>query len=149
MTLQERAQFRLNEMVRPSRVPVGVRGLGQAAAGAVMFKDLNGNVITQIPCGQAYTFDVPGYSNVWLVVVKDGVTTFDSSYAVPMPAYTADCGTDPGHYEIVAREIGTGVEIGRATLDILPAPSLIPGISNTMLAVGAVGLFLLMRRKKA
>lgn len=143
------ARLRVAEAIRPSLSPFGVRGLGQATTGAARFFDLSGKTITQIECGQSYQFEVPGYSDVWLTVIKDGVITFDSGYAVPMPAYVANCTRDPGHYEVVAKTPDGSQEIGRAVLDILPSPSLIPGIPDWWLIAGGVGLALLMRKKRA
>ena len=142
------SRMRVAEAIRPSLSPLGVRGLGQAAVGGARFFDLQGNTITSIQCGQAYMFEVPGYTDVWLTVTKDGNVTYDSGFSVPMPAYTADCTTDPGHYEVIAKTPDGNTEIARAVLDVLPSASLISGIPNWALAAGAVGLLLLARRRR-
>lgn len=148
---QDFAQFRLNEAVRPSLSPVtrlrGMRGLGDVAA--PRFFDINGNTITTIACGQPYMFEVPGYTAIWLQLVKDGKLTFDAPYEVPMPPYTSNCELDPGSYEAIVLDPSTKQEIGRTTLKVTGG-SLFGGLSNTTLAIGAVGiLFLLSRRKRA
>lgn len=142
------SRLRVAEAIRPSLSPFGVRGLGQPTTGNARFFDLQGNTITSIECGQAYMFEVPGYTDVWLTVKKDGNITYDSGFAVPMPAYTADCTRDPGHYELIAKTPDGTTEIARASLDILPSPSLFAGIPNWTLAAVGVGLLLLMRRKR-
>jgi len=152
-------QLRVNEALRPSLTPTNRRtgdlgrlGLGQV--GGPRFFDASGNTITTIECGQSYAFEVPGYTNVWLTVMKDGVTTYDSAtqippstYSVPMPPYQSICGTDSGHYEVIVRDPVTGQEIGRATLDITGG-GLFGLSSSTLMVIGGIGLALLVMRKR-
>lgn len=142
------AQFRLNEAIRPSLSPVtirGVSGLRQASTGPRYF-DVNGNTITAIQCGQPYLFEVPGYTQVWLKVTKDGKTTYDGLFNVPMPAYTSICETDPGHYETIALDPSTMNEIGRTTLDVSGGGFL--GLSTTtLLLIGGAALLLMTRKR--
>lgn len=80
-----------------------LRGLG-----GPVFKNTSGQIITAIPCGQPYTFDVPGFSQVWLEQSRNGSPTFNGPYAVPMPSYIADCVRDVGTYQNNVYEIADG-----------------------------------------
>lgn len=92
--------------------------------GTPVFKDANGSPITQMVCGNTMTFDVAGYSQVWLQRLKDGVLDFDGAFAVPMPAYIANCANDIGTYDVAVYEIGAdgtkGKLIGQTRFTILP-----------------------------
>lgn len=137
--------YRLNESTWMSRSP-GMRGLAQGAG--PIFRDAAGAEIASVECGQAYTMEVPGYTQVQLQLIKDGLVTFNSAFDVPMPLYSTVCATDVGHYEVIAIDMATGEEIGRTVFDILPSSSVFGGISNTMLIGGAALAFLVLRKKR-
>jgi hypothetical protein len=121
------------------------------------FRDLNGNVISTIPCGEPYVFDVPGFSVVNLALSKADANgnfvtpVFNGSYNVPMSPYTSSCVTDPGIYLATANDANTGAYLGNATLTITPGgatSTIMAGLSTTELAIGAGILLFLFTRKK-
>lgn len=92
--------------------------------GAPTFYNMNGQPITEALCGSSMTFDVPGYSRVWLSQLKNGTLHYDGPFNLPMPAYVLSCTSDVGTYEIAVYEIDAndvkGVLIGQTTFTILP-----------------------------
>lgn len=77
----------------------GNGGGGNGGAGAaVQFLNAAGQAITQTTCGETIGFDVPGFSEVWLVQTKDGEPQFNGPFHVPMQPYQLNCATDAGQY---------------------------------------------------
>lgn len=136
--------YRLNESTWMSRSP----GLGLAQTAGPVFRDASGAEISSIKCGEAYSFEVSGYSQVILQLIKDGVVTFNQLFDVPMPLYTTVCATDPGHYDVIVTDPVTGQEIGRTVFDILPGGFLSGLSTNTLLIGGAAVVFLMFRKKR-
>jgi hypothetical protein len=94
-----------------------------------VFKNSAGQVISSIVCGQPYTFDVPGYTRVWLRQYKNGQVNFDGIFPVPMSSYMADCVKDVGTYDNVVGEVASsggidnamGARIGDVSFRVTPA----------------------------
>lgn len=103
---------------------VGAYYFLSGSKGSPVFKDVNGTPITQMICGNTMTFDVAGYSQVWLQRLKNGQLDFDAPFQVPMQPYIANCTNDIGTYEVAVYEIGAdgtkGKLIGQTTFTILP-----------------------------
>lgn len=149
--------YKVSEMMVPSMGPRPPRGTLGAAASQPVFRNASGAVITSIECGQPYTFDVPGYSHIWLTMKKDGQQTFDGQFSVPMPSYVASCVTDPGTYQAIAYDLDSGMVLGTATFVVLPAGAGggTPGgagggtsdkAMGTILIVGLAAYFLFLRK---
>ncbi|MCI0618939.1 hypothetical protein L0244_38695 [bacterium] len=89
-----------------------------------LYRNMQGQIITEIVCGQSITFEVPGYTRVWLSQLKDGVLNFDGPFDVPMSAYVLNCSTETGVYEIAVYELDAndvkGELIGQTTFRVLP-----------------------------
>lgn len=66
--------------------------------------------VTKVICGDTYTFDVPGYTNIWLKEWKNGSLVYNNTYSVPS-VYTSVCGQDEGTYSIEAYMVG-GFAVG-------------------------------------
>jgi len=103
-------------------------GGGGAGAGAVQFLDTNGQPISQAVCGDTIGFDVPGFSEIWLIQTKDGEPQFNGPFNVPMQAYQLNCSTDAGHYIAAAYQRASsgpdpGPLIGSAELIVLQQSS--------------------------
>jgi hypothetical protein len=106
--------------------------LAAVAAGAYMltrkgsptFYDMNGQSISAITCGGSISFNVPGYSRVWLSQLKNGTLAYDGPFDLPMPAYIVNCANDIGTYDVAVYEIGAddmkGKLIGQTKFDVLP-----------------------------
>lgn len=94
-------------------------------SGKPTYKNVNGQVITDIVCGQTITFDVPGYNRVWLSQLHNGALAHDGPFDVPMPPYIVNCQNETGIYEIAVYEIGAGDVkgklIGQTTFTVLPS----------------------------
>jgi hypothetical protein len=92
--------------------------------GAPVFYDAKGNPVSQILCGEDYSFDVPGYSQVWLEQTYNGKPSFSGPFSVPVPAYIGDCQTQIGTYISSAYELtpqgGRGTLLGTVGFRILP-----------------------------
>ena len=92
--------------------------------GSPTFYDMNGQAISAITCGGSISFNVPGYSRVWLSRLKDGVLDFDQPFDLPMPLYVVNCANDVGAYDIAVYEIDAndvkGKLIGQTKFDVLP-----------------------------
>jgi hypothetical protein len=101
-----------------------------APAGPV-YLDLNGNPINSIICGGSYTFDVPGYSAVWLIIKKNDVQVFSAQFPVPMATYQSTCADNVGYYLVSAYDLQTGQLIGTTQLTILPASAGTPSAATT------------------
>lgn len=156
--------YKVSEMMVPSMAPRPPRGTLGAAASNPVFKDPSGAVISSIECGQPYTFDVPGYTRVWLTMTRDGNQTFNGEFPVPMPSYVSSCATDVGTYNAIVYDLTSGIVLGQSQFVIHPAGSggvtppggpgtgpLPPGtvsatISPLMIAAGLVGLYLFTRK---
>jgi hypothetical protein len=127
--------MRLAEMILPSQlVQRGVRHAGRTGLGAPggpAYMDLNGNPITSVICGGSYTFDVPGYSAVWLIIQKNGVQVFSAQFPLPMPSYMSSCSDNVGYYLVSAYDLQTGQLIGTTQLTILPASAGTPSPGTT------------------
>lgn len=89
-----------------------------------LYRNMQGQIITEITCGQSIVFDVPGYSRVWLSQLKDGVLNFDGPFDVPMPPYILNCSSETGVYEVAVYELNDddtkGDLIGQSTFTVLP-----------------------------
>lgn len=143
-------------MVAPSfapKAPAGLSGYGlNLGATGPRFFDSSGATITTLPCGVPYSFEVPGYTQVFLHQEKDGVVTYDGMFAVPMLQYSAICGQEEGAYMTTVYDPVSGAIIGSAPMTITgPASttgSFLSSISPTLLLVGAGALLLFMRKGK-
>jgi hypothetical protein len=155
--------YKVSEMMVPSVGPRPPRGTLGAASAQPVFKNAGGSAINSIVCGQPYTFDVPGYNNVWLTMKKDGKETYDGEFSVPMPSYVASCASDPGTYQAIAYDLDSGIVLGTATFQVLPAGSADPGTSGTAayptgnlphpelttwIVAGLIGLYFFTRKGK-
>jgi len=92
--------------------------------GIPQFKNMQGQIITSIQCGNSVVFDVPGYSMVWLTRIKNGVQDFDGLYALPVPPYILNCSDDTGSYTLTAYALNPdntkGVLIGQTNFTVIP-----------------------------
>lgn len=92
--------------------------------GAPTFYNMQGQPITEIVCGNSMTFNVPGYSRVWMSQLKNGTLNYDAPFNLPMPAYVVNCTNDIGVYDIAVYEIDAnnvkGELIGQTKFTILP-----------------------------
>jgi len=92
--------------------------------GAPTFYNMNGQPITEIVCGNSMTFDVPGYSRVWMSQLKNGTLHYDGPFNLPMPPYVLSCSNDVGTYDIAVYVIDAndvkGELIGQTQFTILP-----------------------------
>lgn len=156
--------YKVSEMMVPSMAPRPPRGTLGAAASAPVFKNAAGAVITAIECGQPYTFDVPGQSQIWLTMTRDGNQTFNGQFSVPMPSYVSACATDVGTYNAIAYDLASGMVLGQTQFTITPAGSggVPPGGGNTppvgtvsaqisplMIVAGLAALYFLVGKKGA
>jgi hypothetical protein len=158
LTPRQYVQFKHNAAVAATLGPSpgGIRGL--RAAPGPQFQDVNGNIISSIACGQPYVFDVPGYSSVNLVLLKNGAPDFSGGFNVPMPPYTANCMTDPGVYQATAYDQVSGANLGTVTFTVEQPTgttgaitgtvnSIFGNLSTTEIAAGAILLLLLLKKK--
>jgi hypothetical protein len=103
---------------------VGAYYFLSASKGTIAYRNMNGQAITEITCGNSVTFDVSGYTRVWLQRLKNGTMDFDQPFDLPMPAYILNCVNDIGVYDVVAYEIDAngvkGALIGQTKLTVLP-----------------------------
>jgi hypothetical protein len=155
ITSTEADYYKLAEMMAPQQSPKPARGTMGAAATDPVFKDVNGNPITSIACGGTYTFDVPGYSQIWLTMLKDGVKTFDQLFSVPMPSYVSSCANDVGTYQVVAYDPVSGMVIGKTNFTVLPSSgagqsvsSFFGSLTPIQIGIGAAVLFFMLKGKK-
>jgi hypothetical protein len=92
--------------------------------GKPVFRDANGNIITQMTCGNSMTFDVSGYKQVYLSQLKNGVTSYEGVFNLPMQPYIASCSMDVGTYDMTVYEANPdgskGALIGTTMFVILP-----------------------------
>jgi hypothetical protein len=91
-----------------------------------VFYDPQHNPIDKIICGTPYTFDVPGYSQVYLEQARNGVSSYSGLFSVPMPSYVADCVRDVGTYMNSVYTVvngGKGAFIGSVPFIVLPSQS--------------------------
>lgn len=99
-----------------------LRGLG-----APQYMDASGRPISAIPCGTPYTFDVPGYHQVWLDQTHNGQPGYSGLFPVPMSPYTANCDGELGTWlntvYAVTPQGGRGSFIGSDSLQIVPQQS--------------------------
>jgi hypothetical protein len=98
-----------------------LNGMG---GGTPIFRNASGQVINEIVCGATMTFEVSGYSRVWLSQLKNGVLDYDGPFNVPMPAYITQCSRDVAQYELAIYKIDAnnvkGELIGQTSFKILP-----------------------------
>ena len=149
--------YKLGEMLLPSQSPAPPRGTLGAAATDPVFKDASGNPISSIVCGGTYSFDVPGRSQIWLTMLRNGTKVFDSLFNVPI-THTAQCGTDEiGQYQVFAYDPPSGMLIGQTTFSILASDGsggtgtgtgLLDTLKAHPLLIAGVALLLLMGKKK-
>lgn len=103
---------------------VGAYYFLSTSKGTPTFRDMQGRGITEITCGNTITFDVAGYSQVWLQRLKNGTLDFDAVFDVPMAPYILACSTDVGVYDVAVYEVdATGVKgklIGQTKFTVLP-----------------------------
>jgi len=94
--------------------------------GVPAFRDINGQVITQIMCGNTITFEVSGYTRVWLQRLKNGQLDYDAPFDLPMPPYILSCVNDTGVYDVAVYEIDAnetkGKLIGQTKITVTPQP---------------------------
>lgn len=92
--------------------------------GKPTYRDVNGNEITSITCGNSITFDVPGHQHVWLSQLKNGQLNFDGPFELPMPAYVLNCGTDVGVYDVAVYALDSngvkGELLGQTQFTVVP-----------------------------
>lgn len=155
--------FRVSEMMGPSLTPKPVRsagagfGLGDLGAPSPQFLDAGGAPISTVESGQPYGFNVPGYSNIWLILTKDGAQVYNASFALPMALHTAQ-DSEIGTWVAMAYDPVNGSAIGSTTLVITAAGTgtgtstglmaWINGLTPTQKALGAGAILFLMTRKK-
>jgi hypothetical protein len=94
---------------------------------------VNGQPVSRVSCGQTIGFDVPGYSQAWVIVAQNGQTTFDGPMSLPMPPYRLRCPDDVGDFQVAAYELVNGqrgnvIGATRITVDaeqvqMVPAPN--------------------------
>lgn len=111
------------------------------------FYDSGRNPISNVMCGQPYTFDVPGYGpQVWLEQSHNGMPGYNGPLSIPMNPYTANCTTEPGTYinTVYAMQNGQrGALIGTVSFNVLPmqtAPTVTAptaGQAGTFMPTGA------------
>lgn len=105
---------------------VGAYYLLSTSKGTPTFRDINGQAISSIMCGNSITFDVAGYTRVWLSRLKNGVLDYDAPFDVPMPAYILSCANDIGAYDVAVYEVDAndakGKLIGQTKFTVLPQP---------------------------
>ena len=108
-----------------------VAGLGIAAyyflkgsGSGPTYRNMSGQVITEIKCGNSVTFDVPGHESVWMDQLKNGNLQFSGIFALPMPAYVLNCSTDMGVYDVAVYALTEanlkGSLIGQTRFTVLP-----------------------------
>ena len=95
--------------------------LVNATGSKPIYRDSMGNVITSISPGHTITFEVPGYTGIWLYQTRNGNTIYDAPYNVPMPPYILT-DNDVGVYQVTAYELDSygnkGKLIGSTTLTV-------------------------------
>jgi hypothetical protein len=103
---------------------VGAYYFLSTSKGTPVFKNANGAPITTMMCGNTMTFDVPGYTRVWMSQLKNGVLNFDGPFDLPMPPYIATCSGDVGVYDVAVYELDAnenkGQLIGQTRFTITP-----------------------------
>lgn len=153
--------FKVSEMVQPSRSPAPVRAVGFSLAGMrgtnPQFLDANGTPISSIESGQPYGFNVPGYSQVWLVLNKDGQQVYNANFPLPMALHQAQ-DSEIGTWQAIAYDSNTGQLIGSTTFQITAAGSgtgtgsgvtaWLSSLTPTQKVLGAAGILFLLSRKK-
>jgi len=81
--------------------------------GGPTYYNMDGQPITDALCGSSATFNVPGYTRIWLSLLKDKTLNFDGPYDLPMPAYIFSCSTDVGVYDVAVYEIDANDQKGK------------------------------------
>lgn len=103
---------------------VGAYYFLSTSKGIPTFRNMSGQAITEIVCGNSVTFDVSGYTKVWLSRLKNGQLDFDAPFVVPMPAYILNCSNDIGVYDLAVYEVDAndvkGKLIGQTKFTVLP-----------------------------
>jgi hypothetical protein len=110
-----------------------------------VFYNAAGKPITSIACGEAYTFDVAGHTDVWLRQYRNGKLSFDGVFSVPMPSYKSSCANDPGVYLNEVYDLSgsqPGALIGKLTFTVTAG-----GSSMYLIGAAAVAAFLFMRKR--
>lgn len=99
-----------------------LRGLG-----APQYMDTAGRPLSAVTCGTPFTFDVPGYSQVWLDQTHNGNPGYSGTFPVPMAPYTPNCSGELGTWLNTVYTVtpqGTrGTFIGSDSLQIVPQQS--------------------------
>lgn len=156
--MDQRTIFKVSEMVGPSRTPKPFRGMGMGSLGQTgpQFLDASGNPITSVQSGQPYGFNVPGYSSVWLILIKDGQQVYNALFSVPMALHTAQ-DSEIGFWQAQAYDPNSGQSLGATTLQITAASAAGAGagvttwlssLTTTEKLVGAGAILFLLTRKK-
>ena len=110
--------------------------VGYSANAAPIFYKIPGFPTSSITCGDTYTFDVPGYTTVWLKEWKgSGNLVYNAQYNVPS-TYTSVCNKDEGNYsvEVYITDYFTGQPdqpLGTTSLTINPISAPTPTPAST------------------
>ena len=95
--------------------------------GKPLFYNMSKQVITTIACGGSVIFDVTGYTNklVWLVRMKNGVQDFAGLYTISPLPYVMNCSTDVGSYFVsvytVNPDNSQGLLLGTTSFTVTPS----------------------------
>ena len=110
--------------------------VGYSANAAPIFYKVPGFPVSSIICGDTYTFDVPGYTTVWIKEWKAGNLIYDKQLNVPKALYSI-CNSSEGTYilEAYTTNFLTGQPdqpLGTTSLSInpisTPTPDTIPPV---------------------
>ncbi len=93
----------------------------------------NGVPVSAVLCGDVISFDVPGYSRIWLTQYQSGKIQFDGPFNLPMPDYRLVCDRDIGNFSATAYTLNSdgthGDYLGNAFLTVNANPN--AGITST------------------
>jgi len=108
---------------------IGLVGIGAYfllnKKGVPTYYDMQGHPVNLVPCGESVSFDVPGYSVVWLSQLKNGQLNYDGLFPLPMSPRVLTCGMDVGIYDVAVFDVDTNGQksnlIGQTRLTVSPA----------------------------
>ncbi len=87
----------------------------------------NGVPVSAVLCGDVISFDVPGYSKVWLTQYQSGKIQFDGPFNLPMPDYRLVCDRDIGNFSATVYALNAdgshGDYLGNAFLTVGANPN--------------------------